>query len=65
MNIPLMRNTPEPIDTSVPFVEERCGFGPANFIDRFEAISFIDAPKTPVKEKRKPVCPGAPERLKK
>lgn len=54
--------TPAPIDTTVPFVGEACAFGTPNFIDPKEASAFMEAPKTPVKEKKKLECPGAPAR---
>ncbi len=62
MNASQMQSTPTPIDTTVPFVAEAIAFGTPNFIDPKEASVFMEAPKTPVKPKKKLECPGAPER---
>ena len=60
-----MPSAPTPINTAVPFVGEAIAFGTPNFIDPNEATAFMQAPKTPVKPKKKLECPGAPERMKK
>lgn len=65
MQSPVMRTvTPEPIDTTIVFTGESLNHGNQNFIPKEEKDAFLSAPKTPVKERKPLVCPGAPARKK-
>ena len=65
MQTPLINSVAiEPIDTSVAYTGGNIDHGNQNFISEEEKNAFLSSPKTPVKDKKPLVCPGAPERKK-